>query len=588
MYFLQIRKLCTMRKLYILCILLSFGFLVKAQDQFQHEKRIYRGEDGRLYVNKDLPIYLRMAVSPEPDAKTYLMESEATKQYANPMYFDTEGKNTFRSPSAVDPETKKTIYPISDVIFEVYADSQSPDTKIQYGDVSKKYVNGKWFFGKGVEIELNSKDALSGVEKVYYSINKENFKEYNSKISLTEEKEYEVQYYAADNVGNAEKTQNRKFTLDTTSPVSSHIINGDQKDNVLSKRSTISLSATDESSGVYAIYYSIDGGRKQVYKGRIYINYLKEGEHTLTYYAVDHVKNEETKKEFVFFLDNTPPIVVEEVMGDQFYINGKAYSSGRTKLKITAVDNKAGVKAIYYSIDGAERQLYDKPFYLPSKSGTVRIKTYAVDNVNNSTGSSAVDQSKIHATYIDLSGPNLNFNYQGPTYTIRDTVYIGKNTKIRLRAHDTESGLKKITYSIDKDGTVDYDKPFPIDSEGFHEISYSGIDNVNNSNIGRLFFVTDLSGPEIIATFSMPSCNKTTIGTTQVDVYHSHAVLFIAAKDQKVGYDRMYYSINGQKELPLKGEIRGFKKGKDYVVKIRAVDKLGNENESIINFVIEE
>lgn len=575
---------------YTLLVLLFICIIPKinAQEPLKHEKRIYRAPNGKLYINKALPLYLRISTSPDKNASSHLLESESTKQYANPMYLDTEGYNTIRSPSAVDTVTKKPVYPEQDIIFEIYADSYTPVTNINYGDAPKKYINRKLYIGKDLNITLKSRDAMSGVEDIYYSVDKETFKKYANPITLSSEKEYTFAYYAVDNTGNAEKVKTKTFTLDVTSPVSSHTVNGDQKENILSKRSTISLDAKDEGSGVHMIYYKIDNGRKQVYRGKIHLSYLSEGEHTLTYYAIDEVKNQEVEKKYVFFLDSTPPIVVEEVLGDQFYINGKAYSSGRTKLKVTAVDNKAGVKAIYYTIDGSEKQLYDKPFYLPTKSGNVTIKTYAVDNVGNETGTSAVESSKVHATYIDLTGPELDYAFVGKTYKMRDTVYVGKNTRIRLKGSDTESGFKKITYAINEDSTTTYNSPFYIAKEGFQDISYTGYDNVNNSNIGHMFFVADLTGPDIIPTFSMNPFSIKKEGENEMGVYPDHLVLFVAAKDEMIGFDKMYYSINGAREKQFNGYISGFVRGADYVIKIRAVDKLGNEKEEIILFSIEK
>jgi hypothetical protein len=36
------------------------------------------------------------------------------------MYLDAEGWNSLRTPSAVNPETKKLVNPLQDVVFELY------------------------------------------------------------------------------------------------------------------------------------------------------------------------------------------------------------------------------------------------------------------------------------------------------------------------------------------------------------------------------------------------------------------------------------------------------------------------------------
>ena len=50
-------------------------------------------------------------------------------------------------------------------------------------------------------------------------------------------------------------------------------------------------------------------------------------------------------------------------MGNTYMVGGKEYSSGRSRLKVAAVDNKAGVKEVWFSINGAPFELYDKPVF---------------------------------------------------------------------------------------------------------------------------------------------------------------------------------------------------------------------------------
>jgi hypothetical protein len=557
-----------------------------AQEPLKHEKRIYRAADGKLYINKSLPMYLKIGTNSDTTANTHLLRSEISKQYTNPFYFDTDGKNTIHTPSCVDTVTKIPLSPQREIIFEVYADSHSPESSISYGNVPKMLINGTQFYGKNCIISLTAKDLVSGVEKIVYSIDKEPYKPYSSSIQANQEKPYFFQYYSVDNVGNAEAIQARNFTVDLTSPVTTHQIIGDQKDNIISKRTTITLKSTDSGSGVLNILYSIDDSKKSIYKGPINVNYLSEGEHTLTYYSVDKVSNQEEPVKFVFFLDNTPPVVVEEVLGDQFYINGKAYSSGRTKLKITAVDNKAGVQAIYYSIGNEPRQLYDKPFYLPNKSGSTIVRSFANDFVNNMSGGT-VQSSRTHATYIDLTGPSLVHSYTGPTFIMRDTVYINSTSKIKLIGKDSESGFKKITFSCDKEPEVDFADFVANNKEGFHEISYTGYDNVNNTNLSRLFFITDVTGPIIYTTFSILPFTKKKTDSGEIDVYAGHVVLFLAAQDAKVGYDKLYYSINGAREILYTTMISGFKSGQNYNLVVRALDKLGNQTKTELKFAVQ-
>ncbi|RLD62859.1 MAG: hypothetical protein DRJ01_05270 [Bacteroidetes bacterium] len=557
-----------------------------AQEQLKAEKRIYISPNGRMYINKSLPVYLRIATSPEEGAKSYLLKSEETKKFSNPMYFDTEGYNTVRSPSEVDTVTKKIVYPLHDIIFEVYADSRTPRTNIKFGEAKKYIHNNEVFLTGNVNISLSATDAMSGVQSTYYSIDGADYIQYSKPIIFDKEKKYKLKYYSVDNVGNVEQVITKEYNIDLTYPETKIEIIGDKYNNIISARSKIKLSSTDNISGVSNIYYTIDSGTKRIYKYPILAKYLKEGEHIITYYANDKVNNKEPEKKYEFYLDKTSPILVEEVIGNSFLNNGKEYSSGRTQLKLTAVDNKADVKEIYYSLNNGEYKKYEKPVYLSNVSGSLSIKSYAVDNVNNR--SVASEQSTRNKTsYIDLSGPKLSYYFRGKFFKISDTAFVNKNTKVFLKARDVESGLNMLNYKLDNSSEKPYTKPFSITDDKVHSVQIIGYDNVNNSNTLKFNLSGDNVGPDIFPRFSIVSLGKKNFDDEMIDVYPAAVVLFLSATDRKVPIDNIYYSINGAKENVYTRFISNFRRGKKYTVKLRAVDLLGNVSTDSIKFAID-
>lgn len=135
---------------------------INAQEPLKHEKRIYVSPEGEIFIQKQLPVYLRISTSPDKNTESYLLRSEHSKKYTNPMYFDTEGINTIRSPSAVDTSTLRPIYPLEDIIFEVYADSKPPKTSLIFGDAYLYKKDGKFYCGNAAEITLTAFDNNSG------------------------------------------------------------------------------------------------------------------------------------------------------------------------------------------------------------------------------------------------------------------------------------------------------------------------------------------------------------------------------------------------------------------------------------------
>ncbi len=549
----------------------------------------YVGEDGKLYWNKHMPVYL--FIGSTPDKADHLLESESTPAYANPHYLDTEGINFIRSKDAFDVENQRIIEPRIEVLYELYADGIAPLSEIALDNAPRYATGGKVYFGKGLTASLSSKDQISGVEQVFYKINTAGFSPYQNALDMSSQGEYTLSYYAKDNVGNAEQAKSSSFIVDTTNPESNLNINGITDDNVISGGSKIYILAEDNLSGVRNTYYKFDNGEFKKYAPGSAINfrYLDDGNHVLTYYSDDNVDNVEAQKTLTFYFDKTAPLMAADVLGDRFVVDDQVYFSGRTKLKLTAVDNKVGVKEIRYSIDGGEFGKYDQPFYLPSVSGDHTVRYYSIDNMENQSASTGggFEEFKhtVNKIYVDLTGPSLSNSILGKQTVRNDTLLIGPSSRIRLNATDGESGLKSVTYSVNRE-TVEnpYNDPFSITKEGAYTLEYFGYDNVNNRNVDEFHFQVDATAPAIFFQFTVGS-----IGTKDgLDVYPSDAGLFIAATDQKAGLANIYYAIDGDAEKPYGNLINGLRRNKEHTIKARAVDRLGNESTSEVTFYIEK
>ncbi len=554
----------------------------------------YRDAKGKLYWNRAQEVYV--SLSSTPNGKRENLEGESTGDYDNPFYFDTEGKNYIRSKWAVNKETKKTIYPQQELLFEVYADGLAPITKHTYQNATYYYQNKNKIriYGKNLSFSLSAKDGVSGVQTTMYSINGKAYAKYSNPLKVQTSGKQVIKYFSVDNVGNMETLKESSFMIDIAPPKSNCTVLGIKlgEENIVALKSKIYLEATDDVSGVYKIYYTIDGGSKLVANGNpLNLSVLKDGSHVLKYYAVDHVKNEEKEQEFKFYLDKTAPITASDVLGDRFIVDDQIYFSGRTKLKLTAVDNKSGVKDVLFSIDGKEFESYEDPFYLPSEQGFHMVKYFALDNTENLTVSPAELGKKylqfkhtVDKIYLDLTGPSLNYSISGSKFYTRDTIFVGPTTKINLRATDKESGLQYISYSLDNQQKENvYNKPFTLGDKksGMHKVEYFGYDNVNNRNIGQFYVFLDTQGPEIGHKFSVLPIGKSESG---VAVYPAYCSVFVTLQDLLTGVGKIYYSINGGQFLPYKNFITNFQKNKTYNIKIKALDKLGNESIQTIMF----
>lgn len=551
----------------------------------QHEKKSFSDETGRIYWNLELPVYLAISSNAEGNGSHKLKEVKGGQAGENsyPIHFDGHGVYHIRYIASESSSSQL------EMAYVVYVDGKKPLSKISFLN-AKKYMNeDNVYYGNNLTVNIVARDKMSGIDKIYYAINEGEFIAFTDDVSFPKETSYKFSSYAVDRVGNVENLNTFNFDVDLQSPDSKHEVLGNQLESVVSPKSLIKLSATDNLSGIKRIRFYFDNVTEGTYDGSIKLSKLSEGEHKLTYYSVDMVDNQEENNSYTFYLDKTPPEISTEVIGDSYQGTGKTFVSKRTKLEIIATDNKAGVETIYYTIDGKRQIKYVKPISVGDLSPGARNVAYkAIDKVNNETNGYKTD-SRFSTLHFDSDAPKVSFEYIGAKFLNNDQIFITSRTKIKLMGSDLQSGIKVITYKIDDGTSINYSVPFIIIEEGSHSVGIEGIDNVNNKSDNKLTVIVDNTGPKISY-----HLNTDQIGTLEITnedkripVYAKHAKLYLEATDQMVGMDKILYSLDNAPERLYTGPIATRKPGR-WSVKVAAVDKLGNRQQlEPIEFVIQ-
>ncbi len=582
------------KALFSIIFFISFlGFTI-AQENIVSEKKTYKADDGKLYYNLTTPMYFWISTSPTDNSNDILLTSSTSPQYSNPMYLDMEGYNTLRTDYAVSQTTKKIVVPQTQVRYEIYADGSAPVTTSVF-DIATKYKSGSTiYYGKGLEIELTSIDKISGLENIYYSVNGVNFQTYSKPIDIETQGEVKLKYFALDNCGNEEKVHEYSFMVDNTPPVTVKKITGEQFGSVLSQNATISLESTDNLSGVKATYYSIDGKQATLYTKPLSAMLFFGGEHTLTYYAIDNVNNNNissfgdgtgTKFDFEFIIDADGPEAEMSFIGDQ-YTSKQLFVSTRTKVEVKATDTYSKIEEIKYGYTIDTKETYSQPFLVNEVQGYTVLNYYAQDELGN------IGKKYQKTFFIDATEPTSYIEIGEPQFFHRDTLFVNPQTEIKIISSDDESGLSKVEYSIDGAAYQTYSSKFKIDKAGYHKISFKGTDNVNNvETIKESVVFVDNIAPEIYVNFSIEPIREEIKDGVSYPVYPSYSKLYLAATDKSTGEEDIYFSINGgtktkyvsAEKITLSGLLS---KEQFYTLKVVAKDKLGNESEKTINFFI--
>jgi hypothetical protein len=193
-----------MKKLQIIVLFLSFFSFINAQNSNFH----WFEKNGKIYYNKNLPVYFWISTTPNDNSGDVLMTSQRSKRFVNPMYFDTEGYNTFQTDYASDSTLRRDNH----AVFKVYADSYPPDVYASFKGI-RSYIGGKFIYKKGLRILLYAKDYISGTEKILYSMNKSDFVEYSQPIVFTNRGKFVFRFYAIDNTGNKSRVHTYRFSV---------------------------------------------------------------------------------------------------------------------------------------------------------------------------------------------------------------------------------------------------------------------------------------------------------------------------------------------------------------------------------------
>jgi hypothetical protein len=277
-----------------------------------------------------------------------------------------------------------------------------------------------------------------------------------------------LHYRATDGAGNVSPEGMVDFTVvsvDTTAPTASAAVTGEQDaDGNYVGSAVVTVTATDDGSGVASVEYSLDGGAFAPYTAPVQVS--AAGAHTFAFRATDVAGNVSSPGSVTFTVvaapgdDTTPPSVSAVVSGNQD-ANWNYLDSAT--LTIDALDVDSGVASVEYKLDSADWSAYTAPVTV-STAGPHTVTYRATDHAGNvsaelsgsftivETSSDACPSSDTRATVIigtnDTGVPNVD---TGTGCTINDLI-----------AEDAEYGnhnkfvnhVNKVTDQLVTDGVI--------------------------------------------------------------------------------------------------------------------------------------
>ncbi|SDY89583.1 Ig-like domain (group 3) [Micromonospora pattaloongensis] len=427
-------------------------------------------------------------------------------------------------------------------------------------------------------VTLSATDTQSGVDRIEYSLNGAAFAAYSAPVTVNQPGQHTVAYRATDKAGNTSAPQSVSFTVvappaqDTTPPTASASVTGNRDANgAYVGSATVTLSATDEGSGVDRIEYSLDGAAFAHYHAPLTVN--QAGQHTVAYRAIDKAGNTSAAQSVSFTVvappaqDSTPPTASASVTGDRD-ANG-AYVGAAT-VTLSATDTQSGVDRIEYSLDGAAFTHYHSPLTV-NQAGQHTVAYRATDKAGNTSAPQSVSFTVVAPPAQDTTPPTASASVSGN----RDDsgAYVGSAT-VTLSATDTQSGVDRIEYSLNGAAYAAYSAPVTLNQPGQYTVSYRATDKAGNTSAPQSVSVRVVAPPSNDTT--PPTATATVSGQRNDDGHYvGSATVTVSASDAGSGVARVEYAVDGGPFVAYSGPVTVNSPGA-HTVSYRATDRAGN------------
>ena len=313
-------------------------------------------------------------VDPDKEFYFYGEEPQLTAVADSGWTFDSWSGDLSGNPTTIFMDGNKNVT-------ATFTDTIPPNTEI----ILDGTMGDNGWYVSVVTVTLVATDEGSGVESTWYRLDSGDWNIYiNIPFEVCEEGNHTVEYNSTDNAGNTESTNVSSFKIDKTAPETSCELDPSEPDGENDwcvSDVEVTLTATDDSSGVEFTYCKLDNGEYEEYDGPITVS--EDGEYKLWYYSVDYAGNEETKKSVDFKIDKTPPTIELTWDGEN------------SKLVADVNDETSGINRVEFSVNGkyvgedTTAPSYEWEVTNPKKGDKGQATVY--DNAGNKAVSEEID-----------------------------------------------------------------------------------------------------------------------------------------------------------------------------------------------------
>ncbi len=443
----------------------------------------------------------------------------------------------------------------------VAVDGTAPTTSASLSGTS----GSAGWYRSAVAVTLSGTDPLSGVASTTYRLDGGSWLTYGTPFSVAADGSHTLEFGSTDRAGNAEASKSVAFKVDATAPSTTHALAGTlgSGDYYVSDV-TVTLTASDTTSGVASTQYRLDGGSWLTYATSFVVS--GNGSHLVEYRSTDAAGNGEATQSAPIQIGpvaSSPPASTLSLTGTQG--TGTWYVSA-VVVTLAATDPGGFAVTIKYRIDGGSWLTYNTPFQVAQGRHTVEY--YATNAVG------LQETPKALAVDIDVTPPAVSTSLSGPSSA---SGWFKHPVDVTVVASDALSGVATVEYRVDGSPWTTYAAPVAV-GEGRHIVEFRVTDVAGLASSAGLVAI-DVDGTPPVLEGLAPSGFVTTNRVTISWQGHDTA-------SGLVGYE---VSIDGGPFASL-GMVTSlwadFDEGGHNVL-VKAVDAAGNEAVAVVSFRVD-
>lgn len=362
-----------------------------------------------------------------------------------------------------------------------------------------------------VELALSVSDDISGVDAVSYRLDGGGWQALpfidlgRGRYGLTwhprlsDNGGHRLEFRAVDQAGNSAQSAPLAFEvqMDVTPPVTVLEVGTpsyrDENDRLyLGGAALLTLTASDDLSGVAATEYRLDGGGWTPYLVPIALTSLADGSHRLEYRSSDAFGNQEVVKGQDFIIDNAAPQIRLTNLVDGGFYNVAMLPAYEVDA-LLPVDTQRQLSRDGVAVADGQPA---------AEEGLYRLTLAAVDPLGN--------QAALTLNFtIDLTPPASLTDYGTPAFIdATANLYLAATTSLSLTAQDpgtNAAGVVRVDYRFDNGSWSAYADGIDLSTlaEGTHLLSYYATDAAGNiESVQELPLILDNSAPLTNATLA--------------------------------------------------------------------------------------